>query len=196
MLIVRCVSATATDVRTSAGELRKCTLALRWCRFRDRRRKFSHKWRGFHFRAGTCLSLKKVDSQINLEMGRTSDNHAKYYNEVVRLYFEEGLGSQKLAHIIPVSRSTILRWIRTFVRDNPGYQMQQPIIPKHEDPKAIEAMRREKEEKAEIKALKEEIGRLQTQLRRAEMRADVYDEMINVAERQFNIPIRKKPGAK
>ncbi|MBR3405578.1 MAG: hypothetical protein IKG92_01570, partial [Bacteroidales bacterium] len=47
-----------------------------------------------------CLSLKKVDSQINLEMGRTSDNHAKYYNEVVRLYFEEGLGSQKLAHII------------------------------------------------------------------------------------------------
>lgn len=146
--------------------------------------------------AGACLSLKKVDSQINLEMGRTSDNHAKYYNEVVRLYFEEGLGSQKLAHIIPVSRSTILRWIRTFVRDNPGYQMQQPIIPKHENPKAIEAMRREKEEKAEIKALKEEIGRLQTQLRRAEMRADVYDEMINVAERQFNIPIRKKPGAK
>ena len=129
-------------------------------------------------------------------MGRTSDNHAKYYNEVVRLYFEEGLGSQKLTHIFPVSRSTILRWIRTFVRDNPGYQMQQPIIPKHEDPKAIEAMRREKEEKAEIKALKEEIGRLQTQLRRAEMRADVYDEMINVAERQFNIPIRKKPGAK
>lgn len=89
-----------------------------------------------------------------------------------------------------------MRWIRTFVRDNPGYQMQQPIIPKHEDPKAIEAMRREKEEKAEIKALKEEIGRLQTQLRRAEMRTDVYDEMINVAERQFNIPIRKKPGAK
>lgn len=129
-------------------------------------------------------------------MGRTKDNHEKYYNEVVRLYFEEGLGSQKLTHIIPVSRSTILRWIRTFVRDNPGYQMQQPTIPKHKDPKAVEAMWREKEEKAEIKALKEEIGRLQTQLRRAEMRADVYDEMINVAERQFNIPIRKKPGAK
>ena len=89
-----------------------------------------------------------------------------------------------------------MRWIRTFVRDNPGYQMQKPTIPKHEDPKAVEAMRREKEEKAEIKALKDEIGRLQAQLRRAEIRADLYDEMINVAEKQFNIPIRKKPGAK
>lgn len=129
-------------------------------------------------------------------MGKSKDNKAKYYNEVIRLYFEEGLGSQKLTHIIPVSRSTILRWIRTFVRDNPGYQMQKPTIPKHEDPQAVEALRREKAEKAEIKALKEEIGRLQTQLRRAEIRADLYDEMINVAERQFNIPIRKKPGAK
>ena len=58
---------------------------------------------------------------------------------------------------------------------------------------AIEAMRREK---AEIKALKEEIGRLQVKLQKAELRADLYDEMINVAERQFNIPIRKKSGAK
>ena len=52
-------------VRTSAGELRKCTLAPRWRRFRVRRRKFSRKWRRFHFRAGTCTTRAtlKADSR-------------------------------------------------------------------------------------------------------------------------------------
>lgn len=30
----------------------------------------------------------------------------------------------------------------------------------------------------------------------ANMRADAYNELINVAEKQFNISIRKKAGAK
>jgi len=108
------------------------------------------------------------------------------------------MGSLRITHLVPVSRSTILRWIRIFVSENPEYryQMQKPSTPKHEDPETIEAMRREKAEKAEIRALKEEIGRLQVKLQKAELRADLYDEMINVAEKQFNIPIRKKSGAK
>jgi transposase len=131
-------------------------------------------------------------------MGKTKENQARYYDEVIRLYFEEGLGSLRITHLVPVSRSTILRWIRIFVSENPEYryQMQKPSTPKHEDPETIEAMRREKAEKAEIRALKEEIGRLQVKLQKAELRADLYDEMINVAEKQFNIPIRKKSGAK
>jgi transposase len=96
-------------------------------------------------------------------MGKTKENQARYYDEVIRLYFEEGMGSLRITHLVPVSRSTILRWIRIFVSENPEYryQMQKPSTPKHEDPETIEAMRREKAEKAEIRALKEEIGRLQ-----------------------------------
>jgi len=119
-----------------------------------------------------------------------------YYDEVIRLYFEEGLGSLRITHLIPVSRSTILRWIRNFVSENPEYryQMQKASTPKLVDPAAI--ARQEKASLEEIKALKEELGRLRVELQKAELRADLYDEMINVAERQFNIPIRKKVGVK
>lgn len=129
-------------------------------------------------------------------MGKTKENQAMYYDEVIRLYFKEGLGSLRITHLIPVSRSTILRWIRNFVSENPEYryQMQKASTPKLVDPAAI--ARQEKASLEEIKALKEELGRLRVKLQKAELRADLYDEMINVAERQFNIPIRKKVGVK
>ncbi len=129
-------------------------------------------------------------------MGKTKDNQAKYYDEVMRLYFEEGMGSLRITHLVPVGRTTILRWIRNFVSENPEYryQMQKANSVKLEDTSV--AKQNEKASQAEIKALKEELGRLQVKLRKAELRADLYDEMINVAEKQFNIPIRKKVGTK
>jgi len=129
-------------------------------------------------------------------MGKTKENKEKYYDEVMRLYFDEGMGSLRITHLVPVSRSTILRWIRNFVSENPEYryQMQKASTVKLEDTSV--AKQSEKASQAEIKALKEELGRLQVKLRKAELRADLYDEMINVAEKQFNIPIRKKVGAK
>ena len=130
------------------------------------------------------------------EMGKTKENQALYYDEVMRLYFEEGLGSLRITHLVPVSRSTILRWIRNFVSENPEYryQMQKASTPKLVDSAADEQQKEASLE--EIKALKEELGRLKVQLQKAELRADLYDEMINVAEKQFNIPIRKKVGVK
>ena len=50
----------------------------------------------------------------------------------------------------------------------------------------------EKEKSADIKALEQRIKELEAQLKKESMRADFYDEMINVAEAQFHIPIRKK----
>ena len=37
---------------------------------------------------------------------------------------------------------------------------------------------------------------MEEQLLKAEIKAEAYDEMINVAEAKFKIPIRKKAGAK
>ncbi len=45
-------------------------------------------------------------------------------------------------------------------------------------------------------SLRSEVTRLRKALREMSMRADLYDEMINVAEKQFNISIRKKAGTK
>lgn len=46
----------------------------------------------------------------------------------------------------------------------------------------------------EAENLKKRIKELKAQIRRAEIKAEFYDEMINVAEAKFKIPIRKKAG--
>lgn len=48
----------------------------------------------------------------------------------------------------------------------------------------------------EAENLKKRIKELKAQIRRAEIKAEFYDEMINVAEAKFKIPIRKKSGDK
>jgi hypothetical protein len=48
----------------------------------------------------------------------------------------------------------------------------------------------------DIKALQAEVARLQKELKHEKLRADAYDTMIDIAETKFNIPIRKKSGAK
>lgn len=47
-------------------------------------------------------------------------------------------------------------------------------------------------ESADVKALRMEIARLKRQIAYESLRAEAYDELINVAEQQFNISIRKK----
>ncbi len=42
----------------------------------------------------------------------------------------------------------------------------------------------------------QKIARLERELRDAKLMRDFYNEMINVAEQQFNIPIRKKAGTR
>ena len=48
----------------------------------------------------------------------------------------------------------------------------------------------------EVENLKKRIKELEAQLRQAEIKAEFYDEMINVAEAKLKIPIRKKAGDK
>lgn len=48
----------------------------------------------------------------------------------------------------------------------------------------------------DIKSLQEEVIRLRAQLEKAEIKAEAYEELINVAESKFKISIRKKAGAK
>ena len=44
--------------------------------------------------------------------------------------------------------------------------------------------------------LQSELKKLRAQLNKAEIKAEAYNELINVAEAKFNIQIRKKAGAK
>lgn len=113
-----------------------------------------------------------------------------YYDRVIRLYQEEGLNYERISKIIPVSSDTVSNWIRTFVGENQSSaRMAKTNHPQSASPASSS-------ESADVKALQAEIARLKKQLAHETLRADAYDELINVAEKQFNISIRKKAGAK
>lgn len=119
-----------------------------------------------------------------------SKKRNKYYDEVIRLYTQEGMGCIKISRIIPVGDSTISRWISNFASEN-----QSHVVMKHKtsiNPETPAAG----VESSDVKALQKEIARLKKELAHESLRADAFNELINVAEKQFNISIRKKAGAK
>ena len=111
----------------------------------------------------------------------------KYKEDVLRLYFKDGFTVKKIRGVIPVSDSTIRRWIN-FALENEW----ETIMNDRTD--SIEERNELGRENNEVKTLLAEIRRLKKELDYQSLRADAYDELINVAEKQFNISIRKKAG--
>ena len=116
-----------------------------------------------------------------------------YYQKAVDMYYKEGLSSRHIAKIIPVSKTTVMRWIANFAEENPH---KAPIMNKR-SPKSEPQVAQEpqKELPEDVKELQAEVARLKKELRHEKMRADAYDMMIDLAEDAFKIPIRKKSGA-
>ena len=114
----------------------------------------------------------------------------KYYDEVIRLYTQEGMGRKRISRIIPVDETTISRWIRIFANENQNQAImkRKSFIKSETSASSVES--------TDVKALQAEISRLKKELAHESLRADAFNELINVAEKQFNISIRKKAGAK
>jgi len=89
-------------------------------------------------------------------------------------------------------KSAVLLWMRKFGIEN------KPIL------KATKFMNLQKKSHtkvetvdiSEVAALKKKIKELELQLEYERLRTEALDTMINLAETRFNIPIRKKSGAK
>jgi len=79
---------------------------------------------------------------------------------------------------------SISSWMLKFGIENPRSQ-----------PKPLFLMPKKKESQ-EIEDLKKQIKQLKKDLAFSEMKADALDTMITLAEKQLQIPIRKKSGAK
>ena len=119
-----------------------------------------------------------------------TEKRLKYYEQVIEIYKQTGYSSRRIEKLgmVPVSRECIRKWIANFVAENgkvsPMTVMQEPQV-------TISQAQSE-----EMEQLKKRVKELEAQLLRAEIKAEFYDEMINVAEAKFRIPIRKKAGAK
>ena len=112
-----------------------------------------------------------------------------YFNEVIRLHYEEGMGEDRISRILPIGHTTASRWIAIFAmekgRISKGTVMRKRKVKPEAQPQS-----------EQDKVLKKRFKELEAKLLQAEIKAEAYDEMIKIAEARYRIPIRKKTGAK
>ena len=131
--------------------------------------------------------------------------------EAVRLYEEEGWTQKEIGKKFNRAQSGINRWITKFAKDLDNPEMNKkklrasrnrarakrlagvaaPETTPQPSPASCTGSAEDKTESAEDK-----IKRLEKELEDARVARDFYNEMINVAERQFKISIRKKAGTR
>ena len=148
---------------------------------------------------------------------------AQYFDEVVRLYHEEGLNGVEISRILPVHNSNIYRWLDEYDMQKNGIEYS---MKKQEHQSGTGKPRRvvgipvpetsatswsaiqtccpsEKGPADDLERLKYKVRELEKQLqdkekalRESRLKADLYNEIINVAEKKYNVPIRKKAGTR
>ena len=114
--------------------------------------------------------------------------------EAVREYLVDGIPYRALAKKYGVSRSTINKWVLVHqgihglprCHSQISYDLQQKKLGK-KSKQVVKQHQSDLEKKIEV---------LEKQLEWEKLRTMALDTMINVAERELNIDIRKKPGTK
>lgn len=98
-----------------------------------------------------------------------------------------------------VAKSAVHRWLCIFAGENPPEMKTKPTPPKRVTGIQVPETKWKTSRKSASDAdetIEEKIARLERELEEARLRADLYDEIINVAEKKFDIQIRKKAGTK
>jgi transposase-like protein len=86
------------------------------------------------------------------------------------------------------SRSTVIAWLRKY--GNFDWENQTPSnMPKTPEQKLMEL-------EQEVKLLKKQKALLEKQVEQSDKKVILFDMMVSVAEKEFNIPIRKKSKPK
>jgi transposase-like protein len=114
--------------------------------------------------------------------------------QVIQEYLVQGGGFRKLAAKYGISRTTICKWVMIHqgIHNLPLTEKQQKhsvysMSNKHNK------LNTEQQQSAEV--LQQKIVTLEKQLEWEKLRVEALDTMINIAEKDLNISIRKKPGA-
>lgn len=113
----------------------------------------------------------------------TDDDRMKICSE----FLESGMSAQKIAEKYHInSKEVIYGWVKKFLGEK-SLSLASFVTP---DPM------KEKSVEDQLMELKAENKRLQDALDMANLRAKAYETMIEVAEKNLNISIRKKAGTK
>lgn len=115
-----------------------------------------------------------------------------YYDEVIRLH-HLGYSKSRICSILPLSYPTILKWISIFVESS---NLNSKLMTKKTTTQRSKTSTNTEVYSTDVDELNARIKALEAQLEKSEIRAIAYDRLIDIAEEQFNIPIRKKAGTK
>ena len=113
--------------------------------------------------------------------------------QIVQEYLTQGGGFRKLAGKYSISRTTICKWVMIHqgIHNLPLTEKQQ----KHSVYSMSKKQKSSPEDEQTAEALQQKIAVLEKQLQWERLRVEALDTMINIAEKDLNIQIRKKPGA-
>lgn len=114
--------------------------------------------------------------------------------QAITEYLTKGIGYRELAKKYGVSRTTICKWVQI----HQGIHNLEPSAKQQKY--YLSAMNSNPEkppvnEAGELKILLQKNALLEKQLAWEKLRADALDIMINIAEKQLQIDIRKKSGS-
>jgi transposase-like protein len=114
--------------------------------------------------------------------------------QAITEYLTQGIGYRQLAAKYGISRTTICKWVQI-------HQGIHNIAPTQKQQKYYLSAMNSKPEKTSAEdfknqqQLQQKIALLEKQLAWEKLRADALDTMINIAEKQLDICIRKKSGS-
>ena len=124
-----------------------------------------------------------------------SKKHHFYSDEerlsILRDYYSSGMSMSACAKKYHLSTNSLLfKWIRK-------YESHSEIVSLHSKPEGLDMANRDKDSyKEEVVQLKKRIKELEKALAFSKLETEARDLLIDKAESYFNIPIRKKSGAK
>lgn len=136
-------------------------------------------------------------SALHYQLSRRHHLSEDQKSSLVRLYLDKKMTMTSLCEKYGISRTTIWRWISIFADGKPPRKANsKSVTPKKESPMRTKDAPPQETPEEELARLRAENKRLEEALKMAEWSNHAKDVMIDLAEKTFKIPIRKKSGAK
>ena len=113
--------------------------------------------------------------------------------QIIQEYLTQGGGFRKLAEKYGISRTTICKWVLIYqgIHNLPPTEKQE----KYSVSSMNSSPNKSTSPDQSIKELEQKITALEKQLEWEKLRTEALNTMIDIAEKDLNIQIRKKPGA-
>ena len=131
--------------------------------------------------------------QPKRENGRFAPVYSESFRrKVIEEYLSSNVSKMSLLRKYDIKmKSGIQRWMQLY-----GYKEKQPVVLTFTSTSSYALVRKMNTDKASKKQLEEKIKELERLLEDEKLRSEAYERIIDKAEKELKIPIRKKPNTR